>query len=121
MIPLMVAIGAAIGAPARYVIDRKVQAQHGSALPWGTLCVNVVAALILGVATGVAAQLSPQVSVLIGTGLCGALSTFSTLSYDTIRLLTTGSRRYALANIAVSLIGGFGAVAIGMAIGASAA
>lgn len=121
MIPLMIAIGAAVGAPARYLTDRAVQARHDTLFPWGTLSVNVVASLILGVVTGADTHLSSAVVALVGTGLCGALSTFSTFSYETMRLFEDRSRFYALANIAISVVAGLGAAALGWSIGASLA
>jgi CrcB protein len=114
---LMVALGAAIGAPGRYLTDRAVQARHETAYPWGTLVVNVVASLVLGVVTGAAGRLDPRIVVLIGTGFCGALSTFSTFSYETMRLTQEGARFHALANIGVSLLAGIGAGAVGLSIG----
>jgi len=59
MIPLWVALGAAIGAPARYLTDRTVQARHNSVFPWGTLTVNVVGSFILGFLVAADAHPSP--------------------------------------------------------------
>lgn len=119
MIALMVALGAMVGAPARYLTDRAVQSGHDTVFPWGTLTVNVVASLVLGVLTGVAGHASGNVSVLLGTGFCGALSTFSTFSYETVRLLQERDRFYAAANVLLSLLAGLGAVALGWSVGAS--
>ncbi len=115
MIALMVALGALVGAPARYLTDRAVQSRHDSAFPWGTLIVNVVASLVLGVLVGAAAR--PQVAALVGTGFCGALSTYSTFSYETIGLTGEGARLYAVANVALSLVAGIGAAALGVSVG----
>lgn len=114
---LMIAIGAAVGAPARYLTDRAIQSRHETVFPWGTLTVNIVASLILGVVTG--ARLGPTVTALVGTGFCGALSTYSTFSYETMRLAGDGARFYAAANIAVSLVAGIGAAAFGWSVGMS--
>lgn len=119
MIALMIAIGAAVGAPARYLTDRAVQSGHDTSFPWGTLTVNVIASLVLGVLTGAAGHVSAELTALIGTGFCGALSTFSTFSYETMRLTQEGERFYAVANVAVSLLAGLGAAALGWAVGAS--
>lgn len=121
MITLMIALGAAVGAPARYLTDRAVQSRHNALFPWGTLAVNVIAALILGALTGAAGQVSANIAALLGTGLCGALSTFSTFSYETMRLGQDRGHRYALTNVAVSLVAGLGAVALGWTIGAGLA
>jgi CrcB protein len=113
VIPLWVAVGAAIGAPARYLTDRTVQARHDSVFPWGTLTVNLVGSLVLGFLVHASAHLSPALSVAAGTGFCGALTTYSTFSYEIVRLLEDGSRFYAAANVVASLLGGFGAVGLG--------
>lgn len=119
MIALMIALGAAVGAPARYLTDRAVQARHDTRFPWGTLAVNVVASLILGVLIGAQRHVSAEVEALVGTGFCGALSTFSTFSYETVRLVADRSRFYAVANLLISLVAGLGAAALGWTIGAS--
>ena len=88
MTVLLVALGAAVGAPLRYLTDRTIQARHDSVFPWGTLTVNVVGSLILGVITGL--PVGHAVAALVGTGFCGALTTYSTFSYETLRLALTG-------------------------------
>ena len=70
MIPVLIAIGAAIGAPARYLTDRVIQSHHGSVFPWGTLTVNLAASVILGMITGASGHLSANAEALIGTGFC---------------------------------------------------
>ena len=118
---LWVAVGAAVGAPGRYLADRWVRSRHDSAFPWGTLAVNVVASFVLGVVTGAAQAVSPAVALVLGTGFCGALSTYSTFSYETLRLVETGARRYAVANVVVAVGAGFGAAALGWTAGAALA
>jgi fluoride exporter len=78
---LYVILGAAVGAPARYLLDRAVQSRHDAVMPWGTLTVNVVGSLVLGLMTGlVVHHVEPQGLMLtLGTGLCGALTTYSTM------------------------------------------
>ena len=115
----MIAIGAAVGAPARYLTDRAVQARHDTLFPWGTLTVNAVASLVLGILTGAGTQVSPAMSALIGTGFCGALSTFSTFSYETMRLFEDRSRFYAAMNVGISLMAGLGMAAFGWSLGAA--
>ncbi|HSA49781.1 MAG TPA: fluoride efflux transporter CrcB [Yinghuangia sp.] len=113
---LLVVAGAAVGAPLRYVTDRLVRtARPGMLLPWGTVVVNVIGSLVLGVLTGavVAGAASSDVQLLLGTGLCGALTTYSTFSYETLTLAEQGHRAHALANVAVSLVAGVGAAFAG--------
>jgi CrcB protein len=114
---LWVALGAAIGAPARYLTDRAVQSRHDSVFPWGTLTVNLVGSFALGLLTAVSTQLAPAFSAALGVGLCGALTTYSTFSYEILRLLEDRARFYALANVVASLVGGFGAVGLGWTLG----
>ncbi|WDZ82972.1 fluoride efflux transporter CrcB [Micromonospora cathayae] len=114
MTVLLVALGAAVGAPLRYLTDRAVQARFGSAFPWGTLTVNVTGSLLLGVVFGAAAD--PAVSALVGTGFCGAFTTWSTFGYETVRLVRSGARRAALANVALSVAAGLGAAWLGFAV-----
>ncbi|MFJ8232785.1 fluoride efflux transporter FluC [Streptomyces sp. NPDC094448] len=108
---LLVALGAAVGAPLRYLTDRAVQSRHESAFPWGTFTVNAVACLVLGATAG--AAVSTELYALLGTGLCGALSTYSTFSYETLRLAETGRWPMAAANIAASVLVGTGALVLG--------
>ena len=116
-----VCLGAAVGAPARYLVDRAVQSRHDSVMPWGTLTVNLAGSLILGVLAGLAVHRHvPEVVVWsVGTGFCGALTTYSTLGYETLRLGQTGAWLYAVGNVAVSLAAGLGAAALGYALGAA--
>jgi fluoride exporter len=116
---LLVALGAAVGAPARYLTDRWVQSRHDSVFPWGTLVVNVVASFVLGLVTGAAGVVAPAVAAVVGTGFCGALSTYSTFSFETLRLLETRATVAALANVVFSLVAGLGAAALGWALGAA--
>lgn len=119
MMALMVALGAACGAPARYLTDRMIQSHHDTAFPWGTLTVHIVAALLLGVVTSATGRLSPPVGALVATGFCGALSTYSTLNFETMRLTQERAYFYATANIVLSLTAGLGAAALGWSIGTS--
>ncbi|WP_432993855.1 fluoride efflux transporter CrcB [Dactylosporangium sp. CA-233914] len=114
MTVLLIALGAAIGAPLRYLTDRAVQARHDSAFPWGTLTVNVFGSLVLGVVAGLPANAA--MTALLGTGFCGALTTYSTFSYETLRLAQTGTRFYAMMNVLASVVAGLGAAAIGLLI-----
>jgi CrcB protein len=113
---LLVALGAAVGAPLRYLVDRAVQARHDSLFPWGTFAVNVVGSLILGVLIGGAGAVPGTVSTVLGTGFCGALTTYSTFGFETIRLIEDRARFYAVANAVASIVAGLGAAFIGVAI-----
>lgn len=110
-----VCLGAAVGAPSRYLVDRAIQARHDSLMPWGTMLVNIVGSLILGSLMGLSSAhgLPDEVVLILGTGLCGALTTYSTFSYESFRLLEDGARLYALSNVTLSLVAGLSAAAVG--------
>lgn len=108
---LMVIAGALIGAPLRYLIDRTIQKRHASLFPWGTLTVNLIACAALGFLTG--AAVPPDLQHLIGPGLCATLSTYSTYSFETLRLLESGQRRLAAANVIGSVFAGIAFAALG--------
>ncbi|MBA4861043.1 fluoride efflux transporter CrcB [Streptomyces sp. PSKA54] len=115
---LLVVVGAAVGAPLRYLTDRAVQSRHDTVFPWGTFAVNIAGSLILGVVTGavMAGATSSHIQLLLGTGLCGALTTYSTFSYETLRLAETGARLLAAANVAASIMAALGAAFVGTAL-----
>jgi CrcB protein len=116
---LLVTAGAVVGAPLRYLTDRAVQARHDSLFPWGTFAVNVTGCLVLGLLSGAASHgaASAHVQLLLGTGLCGALTTYSTFSYETLRLAQDGAGLYAAVNVAGSVAAGLGAAFAGTALG----
>ncbi len=112
---LLVLIGGAVGAPVRYLADRAVQARHDSMFPWGTFAVNVTGSLLLGLVAGAiqALGLPDQLRALVGVGFCGALTTYSTFGYETVRLARDGARLYAALNVLVSAVAGVGAAFLG--------
>jgi CrcB protein len=108
VIVLAVLAGGMIGAPARYLADRIVQARHDSVFPWGTFTVNMAGSLVLGFLLGAERHLGlpPAVFGLLGTGFCGGLTTFSTFGYETLRLLEDGAIGEAGLNVIGSLVVG---------------
>ena len=118
MTVLLVALGAAVGAPLRYLVDRAVQSRHDSVFPWGTFAVNVAGSFILGLLVrGTAVHAVPgSLAALLGTGLCGALTTYSTFGYETVRLLEERSRQFAVLNAAASVVAGLAAAFGGIAV-----
>lgn len=123
MTVLYIALGAAAGAPLRYLADVAIQRRHDSVFPWGTLAVNVVGSFIFGLIAALArgGDLSTGVVAGLGVGFCGALTTYSTFGYETLRLIDGGARFYALANVGVSVVAGLGAVSVGWTLGTALA
>ncbi len=104
----LVFVGAAAGATLRYLVARAVR----RAFPWATLVVNVVGSFVLGCVAGA----SPDLVALVGAGLCGGLTTYSTFSHETVRLTEDGRYGQAFANVAASLTAGVAAAALGYAL-----
>jgi CrcB protein len=115
---LLVALGAAVGAPIRYLVDHAVRSRQDGPFPWGTLLVNVVGSLALGLLIGASAEGagSVELTALLGTGFCGALTTYSTFSYETLRLVEDRHLVHAALNVAVSIGAGLAAAALGVTV-----
>lgn len=116
MTVLLVFAGAVVGAPLRYLTDQAVRRRYEGRFPWGTLIVNLAGCLVLGGLAGAAGALPAPVMALVGTGFCGALTTYSTFSYETLRLVETGEYRQAVVNVAVSVVGGVGLATVAFTI-----
>jgi CrcB protein len=101
-----VVVGGAVGAVVRHLVSRWL---NGDTAPWGTLAVNVAGSFLLGV---VLAAAGPAAVALVGTGFCGALTTYSTFALETAEL----PRVRAVAYAAASLVLGLAAVALGAAV-----
>lgn len=111
MILVLVMAGAAVGAPARWALDRLIQTRHPSLFPWGTFTINVLGSLLLGFVVGAGAS-APLVA-LLGTGFCGGFTTFSTFSFETVRMSEEGRGGRALLYVAASLLVGLAAATLG--------
>lgn len=106
---------AGAGATLRFLVDGAVTARGRGRFPLGTLAVNVSGAVALGVVSGLA--LRGDAALLAGTAAVGSYTTFSTWMLETERLAEEGRPAAAVANVAVSLVLGFGAAALGRAVG----
>jgi CrcB protein len=115
-----VAAGAA-GAPVRYLVDGQIGDRTHGVFPWGTFLINVTGSLLLGLLTGLALHhgLPNTPKVVVGTGFCGAYTTFSTYTFETIRLLEQGAITEAFRNALGSLLTGAVAAAAGIALSAA--
>lgn len=116
---LAVGLGAAVGAPARYLLDRTVQTWHRSPFPWGLVVVNVLGSAVLGLVMGVAShdRLPGALVAGLATGWCGAFTTYSSFGYETVRLGRDGRAGPVVANVLITVLGGLAAVSAGMAAG----
>lgn len=121
MTALLVFLGGCLGAVARYAVDHLIHRRCSRRFPWGTLAVNAMGSALLGIVAGAASSSSTNVVAFVATGFCGALTTYSTFSYETIRLLTNRAPVRASLNIGVSVAGGLTCLAFGYAIGVSLA
>ena len=108
---LVVALGGAFGAMARYGTDSALMRLAGPGFPWGTVAVNLLGSLVLGLLIGAAAHglhLSQEVRALVVTGFLGAFTTFSTFSLNTVTLIERGETAAALGYVAGSVVFGVG-------------
>jgi CrcB protein len=105
LIFLYIGIGGFIGAVLRFIISGWVQRIFGSFFPYGTLSVNVLGSLLIGFLVMLFEDMiSPEWKALAVTGLLGALTTFSTFSYETVVMLQEGIFLKALFNVALNVI-----------------
>lgn len=110
MLYLYLAVGGAAGTLARHVLGGWVHAVAGAYLPWGTLVINLLGSFLLGfiVRATQVASVSPDLRTLLTVGFCGAFTTFSTFSYETVMLLQEGALAraalYALGSLLLGLV-----------------
>jgi len=113
---LAVALAGGIGAVCRMVLDGAIKAWTRVPYPLGTTVINVSGSLVLGFVTAIGAGLGPW-AVVLGTGLLGGYTTFSTASYESVRLAQEGRWRAAVANGFGMLVAALVAAAIGLWLG----
>jgi CrcB protein len=111
LVVVTVLVAGVIGALARYGVSLLMAKRPR--FPWAVLIVNGAASAIGGVVLGLAyrGQLSPEWRLVLLTGICGGLSTFSTWSVESVQLVQSGRWRTALGSVALNLV-----VAIGLAV-----
>ena len=117
---LYVALGSAIGGVARYLLGGLAQRLFDTTFPVGTLIINVSGSLLLGAFIRYATEtptLSPDLRAFLTIGLCGGYTTFSTFSFESVRLMEEGAGLGALANLAGSVAAGLAAAAVGLGLG----
>ncbi len=116
MIVLWLALAGSVGAVARFVVDGAIRTRWATTFPYGTLLINITGSALLGALTGlVMFHGSPAALTTIGgTGFCGGYTTFSTASFETIRLLQQQKRSAAVLNAAAHLLLTVTAAAFGL-------
>ena len=110
---IVVAGGGALGATCRFLSSTAVNRMFGSAVPLGTVAVNVLGSFLLGLLLG-SNTLPEHWRLALGVGFLGSFTTFSTFSVDTVRLIQQGDLKVALINVSLHIALGFGAAALGL-------
>jgi fluoride exporter len=117
---LLVALGGAAGATARYLLDGWVAQRAAGPFPWGTLVVNVSGSFVLGLLFALAVErgvLPASVRAPLMVGFVGAYTTFSTLMLESWRLFEDGAITLAFANVVGSSLLGVAALFAGLTLG----
>lgn len=116
MLYAYLAVGGMLGTLARFALGGLVQNSTGAAFPWGTLGVNLLGSFLLGLAVRGAelTYVSPELRGMITIGFCGAFTTFSTYTYETVALMNDGAWSRALIYAFGSLGTGLLAIALGL-------
>lgn len=109
--------GGALGAGARYLLDGAIMRGRKGAFPVGILVVNIIGSFLLGLITGLGALVSPTWVAIIGVGVVGGFTTFSTVSAETVLLAQRGRRDWAWLNLLGTLALCLVAAALGLLLG----
>jgi CrcB protein len=112
-----VALGSAVGGVVRYLLGGWIQQRAGTAFPIQTLLINVTGSLLLGFLQRYAlesAAISPEVRTMLTIGFCGGYTTFSTFSFETLRMLEDGDWKRAALYTSLSVVLSVGAAVAGV-------
>ena len=104
---ILIFVGGGLGSISRFVLGKFIQAQFLRTFPFGTLGVNVLASLVLGILLGmfeVKTLTNPNYRTFIAIGFCGGFSTFSTFSNDTLQLIQNNRLSEALMNVLLNVV-----------------
>jgi CrcB protein len=120
ILAVVVGVAGALGAVLRYLADGAVEDRVSGAFPWGTLSVNVSGSFVLGLITALVWYhgLAGQDRTALGVGFCGGFTTWSTASWESVRLAESGLVRQALAFTFGGLAAALAAATAGVALGA---
>ena len=113
---LLVCAGGAVGSGLRFLVSSALLRAAGPAFPWGTLVVNGLGSFAIGAVMqgALQGQVSPGARMLLAAGLLGGFTTFSSFSWETLRLVQAGQSGLALANVGGNLVLSLVAVGLGM-------
>jgi CrcB protein len=117
---VLVAVFGAAGAVSRYWLDGRVSDVTHGQFPWGTFMINVAGAFLLGLLVALTTERllpHPNWRVALGIGFLGSFTTFSTYTYETVKLAEDGAVGLALLNSIGMLALGIAAAALGLALG----
>lgn len=112
---LLVCLGAAAGAPARWFVDGAVQQRWGRSLPLGILVVNVVGSFVLGAVAAGTLGWDGRTAwlALVGSGFCGAFTTFGSVAYESVALAEDGKAGTGALNVVLNVGAALGAAFLG--------
>jgi len=112
----LIGIGSFIGGILRYLTTVFIQTKFLSTFPYGTLTVNILGSLIIGIVFGLSEKLnlSPEWRLFLATGICGGFTTFSAFSLETMSMLQEGQYFYSIGYVTLSILFGLLAVFLGM-------
>ncbi len=114
---LYVMLGGAFGSGARYLTGRATLSLFGPDFPYGTLAVNLIGGMLMGALVGVLARASnggETWRLLLGVGVLGGFTTFSSFSLDAVTMIERGQLTVALGYVLVSVIGSIAALFAGL-------
>jgi fluoride exporter len=108
--------GGALGAGARHLVGAAILARLGPGFPWGTLSVNLVGGLLMGLLVGMMARTGAgePVRLLLGVGVLGGFTTFSAFSLESWRMIEGGQMLVALGYVTASVVGAIAALGLGL-------
>ncbi len=116
---LLVGLGGFLGSAARYLVAVLLAGYASTAFPLATFIINVAGCFLVGVLFAISDRgniLTPEWRIFLTTGFCGGFTTFSTFSYESIRLLQDGEFLYLALNVLLSFVVGFVATYLGILI-----
>lgn len=116
---VVIALAGGLGAACRLLLDGIVRARTRGSMPWGTITINLTGSLLLGavVGAGASAALPPEAVLVVGTGFIGGYTTFSTASFEVVRLLQERKPLLGVLHAGGSLVAATALAAVGLWLG----